>query len=132
MRLIVDQSLATDFIPINTQQHRASLPVKPSVLERKVYNDEGKTFFAILKFAKPSWDNVLQPSPLHCSGCNTLFHEGLANINKWKRMFYPLMCKIMYNPYRLNIDCHHILIRYLETFELKPMTFNRIMYITNN
>ena len=33
MRLIVDQSLATGFIPINTHQQRASLPLKPGVLE---------------------------------------------------------------------------------------------------
>ena len=29
MRLTVDQSLATDFIPINTPQQTASLPFKP-------------------------------------------------------------------------------------------------------
>ena len=91
MRLIIDQSLAADFIPINTQQQRASLPFKPSVLERKVYNNDDKTFFSILKFAKPLWDNVLQPSPLHGSGCNTLSHEGLASGNIWKRLFYPLI-----------------------------------------
>ena len=36
MRLIVDQSLATDF---NTRQQRVLLPFKPGVLERKVLID---------------------------------------------------------------------------------------------
>ena len=47
--------------------------------------------FRILTFAKPSCDNVLQPSPLRGSGCNTLSHSGLANLNIRKRMFYPLI-----------------------------------------
>ena len=51
-------------------------------------------------FAKPECDNVLQPdpcinvlqpSPLRGSGCNTLSHSGLANVNTWKRIFYPLI-----------------------------------------
>ena len=46
-------------------------------------------------FAKPSCDNVLQPSPLRGSGCNTLPHSGLANVNIRKRMFYPLITLIM-------------------------------------
>ena len=41
MRLIVDQSLAAGFILINTRQKRVSLPFKPGVLERKVYNKFG-------------------------------------------------------------------------------------------
>ena len=57
MQLVVDQSLAAGFIPINTWQHRASLPFKPGVLERKVYNNDDITFFSILMFAKPSCDN---------------------------------------------------------------------------
>ena len=42
MRLIVDQSLATGFIPINTWQQRTLLPFKPGggVLERKLYNND--------------------------------------------------------------------------------------------
>ena len=39
MRLIVDQSLAADFIPINTRQQMVLLPFKPGVLERKVLID---------------------------------------------------------------------------------------------
>ena len=57
----------------------------------KVYNnDDDITFFSVLTFAKPSCDNALQPSPLPSSGCITLSHLGLANINKRKRMFYSL------------------------------------------
>ena len=48
---MVDQSLAAGFIPINTRQQRASLPFKPGVLEKKVYNNEDITFFSVLKFA---------------------------------------------------------------------------------
>ena len=78
---MVDQSLATGFIAINTRQQRASLPFKPGVLVRKVYNNDFITFFSMY--------NVCQA--LCGSGCNTLSHEGLANINTWKRMFYPLI-----------------------------------------
>ena len=57
------------------------------------------SFPSALTFAKPSGNNVLQPSPLHGSGCNTLLPLGLANVNAWKRMFYPLInygiCQIM-------------------------------------
>ena len=62
MRLIVDQSLAPGFIPINTWQQRASLPFKPGgdVLERKVYNNDDITFFSVKMFAKPLWFG-LQP-----------------------------------------------------------------------
>ena len=60
MWLVVDHSLAVGFIPSNTRQQRASLPFKPGVLERKVYNNDDKTVFSILKFAKPECDNLLQ------------------------------------------------------------------------
>ena len=63
MRLIVDH-LAAGFIPINTRQQRASLPFKPSVLEKNVYNNDNITFFSVSTFAKPSCDNVLQLKPL--------------------------------------------------------------------
>ena len=62
--MIVDQSLAAGFIPINTRQQRASLPFKPGVMERTVYNNDDKTFFSVLTFAKPECDNVLQPEVL--------------------------------------------------------------------
>ena len=57
MRLIVDQSLAAGFILIDTWQQRASLPFKPDVLERKVFNIEDIPFFSVLAFAKPECDN---------------------------------------------------------------------------
>ena len=85
------QALAGGFIPINTRQQRASLPFKHGVLERKVYNNGDKTFFSVSTFAKPECDNVLQPSPLRGSGCNTLSHSGLANVDSQKSMFYPLI-----------------------------------------
>ena len=47
--------------------------------------------FPMLTFAKPSCDNVLQPSLLRGSGSNTVSHSGLANVNIRKRMFYPLI-----------------------------------------
>ena len=81
MQLIIDQSLAPGFIPIYTPQQRASLPFKPGVLERKVYNNDDKILFSVLTLAKPLCDNVLQPSLLRGSGCNTLSHTGLANFN---------------------------------------------------
>ena len=89
MWLIVDQLLAMGFIPINTWQQRASLPFKRGVLERKVYNNDDKTFFSVLTFVKPLCDNVLQPKPGRGECCNTS-NKGLANVNTciWKRMFY--------------------------------------------
>ena len=42
-------------------------------------------------FAKPSSDNVLQPSLIRGSGCNTLSHSGLANVDTHKIMFYLLI-----------------------------------------
>ena len=57
MRLIVDQSLAAGFILIDTWQQRASLPFKPDVLERKVFNIEDIPLFSVLAFAKPECDN---------------------------------------------------------------------------
>ena len=85
MRLIVDQLLAAGFIPNTTRLQRASLPFKLGVLDTKVYNNDDITFFSILTFAKPKFDNVC----IRGSGCNTLSHSGLANVNTCKRMFYP-------------------------------------------
>ena len=50
-----------------------------------------KHSFCVLAFAKPKCDNVLQPEPLRGSSCNTLSHSGLASVNRWKIMFYPLI-----------------------------------------
>ena len=78
MWLIVDQSLAAGFIPINTWQQGVSRCAGNEVM---VYNNDNKTFFSILTFAMPSFDNVLQLS---------LSHSGLASIYIRKRKFYPL------------------------------------------
>ena len=80
MRLLIEQSLAAGFIPINTRQERTSLPFKHGVLEKKVYNNDNITFFSILTFTKPMCDHVLQPSALHGLACNTLSHLALANV----------------------------------------------------
>ena len=87
MLLIIDQSLAAGFIPVNAQQQRASLPFKPGVLERKVYNNDDITFFSILTFVK-------RPG----SGCNILSHFGKANINTLKIMFYHLINVLISQP----------------------------------
>ena len=79
------------FIPINTRQQKASLTFKSSVLERKVYNNDGKTFFSVLTFAIPMCDNVLQPESRGSEGHNPLSHEVLANVNTQERMLYPLI-----------------------------------------
>ena len=44
------------------------------MLERKVYNNDNITLFS-----------------LRGSGCNTVSHSGLANVNIRKIMFYPLI-----------------------------------------
>ena len=87
MQLIVDQSLATGFIPINTQQQRASLSFKPGVLERKVYNNDNITFFSVITFSKPSCDNVLQCSQVRAA---THYHTRAGQRLIHGRMFYPL------------------------------------------
>ena len=50
-----------------------------------------KYLFRVSTFAKPSCNNVLQPSLLRGSGCNTLSHSGLTNVETRKRMFYRLI-----------------------------------------
>ena len=85
-----------NFIPINAWQQRASLQFMPGVLERKVYNNDNKTFFSISMFAKPSCDNVMQSFLLRASGSNTLSHEGLAN--KYTLSSYLIMA--FYNDWR--------------------------------
>ena len=60
MRLTVDLSLAAGFILFNTRQLSASLPLKPGVLERKIYNNDNMTFFSILTFANPASQFGLQ------------------------------------------------------------------------
>ena len=81
MQLIFDQSLDVGFIPINSWQQRASLSFKPDVLERKVNNNDNITFFSAVTFAV-----ALQPKQLSSEGCNTLSHEGLANVTTHKNV----------------------------------------------
>ena len=87
MPLIVEQSLAAGFIPVNTQQLKASLPFKPGDLERKIFNNDDITFYCVLTLAKPSCDNMMRHSPLRDSSCNTLSHSGLANVIHGKECF---------------------------------------------
>ena len=96
------QLLAAGFIPINTWQQRASLPFKPgpgylelcsvNVCAGKegIQQSQYNICFHVLTFAKPSFDNVLQPSWHGGLGLNTLSHSGLASVNTPKRKFYLL------------------------------------------
>ena len=56
-----------------------------------VYNNDDILFFRVSTSAKPSCNNVLQSSPLRESGCNTILHSDLANIDTWNRVFYLLI-----------------------------------------
>ena len=80
---------------------------KHTVHARKVpvYNNDDLTFFSVYQRAKPSSNNVLQPSPLRGSGCNTLSHSGLANVDTQKRMFYPLIELRDQNSYMVTVHC---------------------------
>ena len=82
MQLIIDQSLAAGYFPGNTKQQRASLPFKPGVLERKVYYNDDITFFTVLTFAKPSCDNVLQPSLLRVQAATHYHTRAWPALNK--------------------------------------------------
>ena len=99
MRLIVDQSLAAGFIPINTWQ--PSLPFKPGqgyfelcsvnacAGKKGILQWRYNIPLRLWTFVKPSCDNVAW---LRGSGCNTLSNSGLANINIRKRIFILLIC----------------------------------------
>ena len=54
----------------------------------RYYDKRINILFHILTFAKPECVSVLQPKPQSGSGCNTLSHKGLANVNIQKRMLY--------------------------------------------
>ena len=86
------------------------------MLEKKVYNNDDITFFSVLTFIKPLCDNVLEPLPLRGSGCNTLCHLGFANVNTWKRMFYPL---IKHNSKKNNLTLLHSKLNLLNSERLK-------------
>ena len=89
MRLIVDHSLATGFIPMNTWQQSAKLLFKRGVLERKVYNNDKLKFFSVLTFAKPSFDNVLQPEQ-HCRSGYSTYHTPA-----WQTLVHGKECFIL-------------------------------------
>ena len=95
MRLIIDQSLAAGFIPINTWQQRASLTFKPRVAgkEGTVYNNDDKTLFSVLTFAQPECDNVLQPECIAVWGA-THYHT-----RAWQRLIFVKECFIVLKNY---------------------------------
>ena len=59
-----------------------------SVCNSTYCNKRIKILFRVSTFAKPECDNVLQPDPRSGEGCNTLLHEGFANVDTRKRMLY--------------------------------------------
>ena len=84
------------------------------------YINEYNILFRVLTFAKPEYDNVLQPSLLPGSGCNTLSHLGLrlpfglqhiitlrlqACQAAWQTLIHRKECfiRLMNNLYPLNI-----------------------------
>ena len=54
-------------------------------------HDAAQIMVILHSFAKPSSNNVLQPSLICGSGCNILSHSGLANVDTHKIMFYLLI-----------------------------------------
>ena len=98
MRLIFDQSLAAGVIPINTQQQRASLPFKPSVLESKVYNNDDLTFFSLLTFAKPLCD------VLHFFLKNYIDNATHYHTQAWQTLIHGKECCI------LLLNCKHLIV----------------------
>ena len=77
MRLILDQWLAAGFIPINTWQQRTSLPLKPSVLEWKVYNNDYFTSRAATHYHTRAWQTLI-----YGKECSILLMEHLYLV-KW-------------------------------------------------
>ena len=71
-------------------------------------------------FAKPSSNNVLQPSLIRRSGCKTSSHSGLANVDTHKIMFIFLLTPLvfMYNVLQL----FHVL---LDACTSKTQSFER-------
>ena len=43
----------------------------------------------MITYAEPECDNVLQPEPQSCEGCNTLSHSGVANVIIIPHMNFP-------------------------------------------
>ena len=99
MLLIVDQSLAVGFIPINTRKQRASLPFKPigSVHERKVYNNDDITFISVYK-------RLPSPSVIMCCSPHRFTVWAATHYHTWawqtfiqgKQCFMLLVKYILY------------------------------------
>ena len=129
MQQIIDQSLATGFIPMNTRQQRASLPFKPGVLERKVHNNDDITFFSIKMFAKPSCD-VLQQSSFrswaathyHTPAWQTFIHGKNVLSSYW----LWFMSLFIYD----STDSHWILLKFtpLRNLYTHILTLNCILW----
>ena len=70
----------------------------------------------------------MQPSPLRRSGCNTLSHSGLANVNTRKRMFYPLIILEWTEMFEnvLNRNAKHTESGKKKTFQNGPKKFFRV------
>ena len=93
------------------QQQRVSLHLSPLCWKGRYISMTMEHSFPYFKmFAKPECDNVLQPSPLPSSGCNTLSRSGLANVNLRKRIFNLLVIQ----PTKK---------------EIKPSTFQFLSYL---
>ena len=68
--------------------------------------------FRVLTFAKPECDNFLQPEPRSGGGCNTLSHEGLANVNTEKNVISLLLYTFLSSTPGFNgneAHCYHVL-----------------------
>ena len=55
-----------------------------------------KHSFPRINVCQAECDNVLQPEPRSDEGCNTLSHEGLANVNIRKRMLFAVQAATHY------------------------------------
>ena len=87
MRLIVDQSLAVDFIPINTQQQRASLPFKPSVQGRYITLTIIHSFryFVIAHYHTQAWQTLIYEKESYILLLQAkLFNVSEARWASWK------------------------------------------------
>ena len=52
-------------------------------------------------FAKPQCYNVLQPEPRSGECCNTLSHEGLANVNTEKNVISSLLSPFKHKQFQI-------------------------------
>ena len=122
----IDQSLAVGFIPINTRQQRASLPFKPGVVESKVYNNDGKTFFSVITFASPRV--IMCLAKRYYMKKNVLSSYFWAPI-KYGKMFIFVWIFINLSTYPLRLDVYFCImylsrmVRCLLLYETSLMCF---------